>query len=95
VGWSLLLIHNEDQDQRDFRKAALPEYAHGPAEDAYMDLRAVDRDAGSIPLAVPTGLTIELPPGYEVRLQRLALKHAITVPTRRRPSTRLSRRDGW
>ena len=71
--------------QRISAQAALPEYAHGPAEDAGMDLRAVDRATlvPGIPLAVPTGLTIELPPGYEAQVRPrsgLALKHAITVP---------------
>ena len=50
-----------------------------------MDLCAVE-DATlepRIPRAVPTGLTIELPPGYEGQVRPrsgLALKHAITVP---------------
>src|SRR5438105_12866352 len=65
--------------------AALPEYAHGPKEDAGMDLRAVEAVtlAPGIPHAVSTGLTIELPPGYEAQVRPrsgLALKHAITVP---------------
>jgi dUTP diphosphatase len=65
--------------------AHLPEYAHGPNEDAGMDLRAVESvtlDPG-IPRLVPTGLTIELPPGYEAQVRPrsgLALKHAITMP---------------
>lgn len=50
-----------------------------------MDLRAVEAItlAPGIPAAVPTGLTIELPPGYEAQVRPrsgLALKHAITVP---------------
>ena len=65
--------------------AALPEYAHGPGEDAGMDLRAVEGVtlAPGIPQAVPTGLAIELPAGYEAQVRPrsgLALKHAITVP---------------
>ncbi len=65
--------------------AALPEYAHGAAEDAGMDLRAVERTvlAPNVPLGVPTGLSIELPSGYEAQIRPrsgLALKHAITVP---------------
>ena len=66
-------------------EAALPEYAHGPAEDAGMDLRALG-DAvlePGIPQAIPTGLAIELPPGYEAQVRPrsgLALKHAITLP---------------
>jgi len=65
--------------------AVLPEYAHGPAEDAGMDLRAVEDvllEPG-VPVLVPTGLAIELPPGYEAQLRPrsgLALKHAITLP---------------
>jgi dUTP pyrophosphatase len=50
-----------------------------------MDLRAT---AGAvlepgIPQAIPTGLAIELPAGYEAQLRPrsgLALKHAITLP---------------
>src|SRR5437762_10261396 len=66
-------------------QAVLPEYAHGPAEDAGMDLRAVEHAtlAPGVPLAVATGLTIELPPGYEAQVRPrsgLALKHAITLP---------------
>jgi dUTP pyrophosphatase len=65
--------------------ARLPEYAHGPAEDAGMDLRAVERVvlAPGVPHAVPTGLAIELPAGYEAQVRPrsgLALKHAITIP---------------
>jgi dUTP pyrophosphatase len=65
--------------------AALPEYAHGPAEDAGLDLRAVEGvtlEPGA-PQLVPTGLSIELPPGYEAQIRPrsgLALKHAITLP---------------
>ena len=66
-------------------EARLPEYAHGPAEDAGMDLRAVADvllEPG-VPQLVPTGLAIEVPPGYEAQLRPrsgLALKHAITLP---------------
>jgi dUTP pyrophosphatase len=65
--------------------AELPHYAHGPDEDAGMDLRSVEDvmlEPGK-PRAVATGLTIELPPGYEAQIRPrsgLALKHAITVP---------------
>jgi dUTP pyrophosphatase len=65
--------------------AILPEYAHGPAEDAGLDVRSLE-DAllvPGIPQAVPTGLALEIPSGYEVQLRPrsgLALKHAITVP---------------
>ena len=66
-------------------KAALPEYTHGASEDAGMDLRALESATltPGIPLAIATGLTIELPPGYEAQVRPrsgLALKHAITVP---------------
>src|SRR5215472_2795480 len=65
--------------------AFLPEYAHGPGEDAGLDLRAVEavRLAPGIPQLVPTGIAIELPPGCEAQIRPrsgLALKHAITLP---------------
>jgi dUTP pyrophosphatase len=65
--------------------AVLPSYAHGPAEDAGMDLTAVadvTLEPGT-PTLVPTGLSIELPTGYEAQIRPrsgLALRHAITVP---------------
>jgi dUTP pyrophosphatase len=65
--------------------AALPVYTHGPEEDAGMDLRAVEQvtlEPGK-PQLVPTGLAIELPPGYEAQVRPrsgLALRHAITMP---------------
>jgi dUTP diphosphatase len=65
--------------------AVLPRYAHGPEEDAGMDLCAVEEVTlapGKVQL-VPTGLTIELPPGYEAQVRPrsgLALKHSITMP---------------
>ena len=65
--------------------AILPTYAHGPEEDAGMDLRAVvdvTLEPG-VPRLVPTGLTIEVPPGYEAQVRPrsgLALEHAITMP---------------
>jgi dUTP pyrophosphatase len=65
--------------------AFLPEYAHGPHEDAGMDLRAIEAVvlAPGVPQAVATGLAIELPPGFEAQVRPrsgLALKHSITVP---------------
>ena len=63
----------------------MPAYAHGSGEDAGMDLHAVE-DVTLAPGAaqlVPTGLTIELPPGFEAQVRPrsgLALKHAITMP---------------
>lgn len=66
-------------------RAFLPEYAHGPAEDAGLDLRAVSGATlpPGVPQIVPTGISIELPPGYEAQVRPrsgLALKHAITLP---------------
>jgi dUTP pyrophosphatase len=66
-------------------RAILPAYAHGPLEDAGMDLHAVEDVVlqPGVPGLVPTGLTIELPPGYEAQIRPrsgLALKHAITLP---------------
>jgi dUTP pyrophosphatase len=65
--------------------AIVPRCAHGPDEDAGMDLHAVA--AVSIPpgntALVPTGIAIELPPGYEAQIRPrsgLALKYAITLP---------------
>jgi dUTP pyrophosphatase len=64
--------------------ALLPVYAHGALEDAGLDLRAVERTILSpgTSQAVPTGLAIELPPGYEAQVRPrsgLGLKHSITV----------------
>lgn len=65
--------------------AVLPAYAHGAHEDAGMDLCAVE-DATlepGVPRMVPTGLTVEIPPGYEAQVRPrsgLALKHAIAMP---------------
>ena len=64
--------------------AVLPAYAHGPLEDAGMDLCSVV-DAvlePGVPQAVATGLSIELPPGYEAQVRPrsgLAFKHGVTV----------------
>ena len=67
------------------KDACLPQYAHGSAEDAGLDLRAVQPVtlAPGVPGLVPTGIAIELPPGYEAQIRPrsgLALKHAITLP---------------
>lgn len=65
--------------------AKLPVYAHGPNEDAGLDLRSVE-DITLAPrqtFAVATGLSIELPPGYEAQIRPrsgLAFKHSITIP---------------
>lgn len=66
-------------------EAYLPQYAHGPIEDAGMDIRSVE-DAilePGVARAVGTGLALEIPAGYEVQIRPrsgLALKHAITLP---------------
>ncbi|MDQ2898548.1 MAG: dUTP diphosphatase [Acidobacteriota bacterium] len=65
--------------------ANLPEYAHGPLEDAGLDLRSIEHVtlAPGVPLQVPTGIAIELPPGYEAQIRPrsgLALRRAITIP---------------
>ena len=66
-------------------KAQLPAYAHGPFEDAGMDIHAVE-DALLQPAkaqAVPTGLSVEIPSGFEMQIRPrsgLALKHSITLP---------------
>jgi len=66
-------------------RAILPTYAHGPGEDAGLDLHALD-DAilePGVPRIVPTGLTLEIPAGYEAQIRPrsgLALRHAITLP---------------
>jgi dUTP pyrophosphatase len=65
--------------------ALIPRYAHGPEEDAGMDLHAVEVVTiapGEVKL-VPTGLAIELPPGYEAQIRPrsgLALKYGLTLP---------------
>jgi dUTP pyrophosphatase len=65
--------------------AHLPSYAHGPSEDAGMDLRSLENTVlePHEPCAVSTGLALEIPAGYEVQVRPrsgLALKHAITLP---------------
>ena len=67
------------------QEAYLPEYAHGPLEDAGLDLRAAEAVTlePGVPALVSTGLAIELPPGHEAQIRPrsgLALKHAITSP---------------
>ncbi len=63
----------------------IPRYAHGPDEDAGMDLHSVEAvtlGPGEMKL-VATGLAIELPAGYEAQIRPrsgLALKHSITLP---------------
>lgn len=65
--------------------ACLPVYAHGPNEDAGMDLTAIEDVLlePNRPALVATGLAIELPAGFEAQIRPrsgLALKHAITLP---------------
>jgi dUTP pyrophosphatase len=64
--------------------ARMPEYAHGPCEDAGMDLFL--SESISIPINRPvlakTGIAIELPPGYEAQIRSrsgLALKQGVSV----------------
>ena len=64
--------------------AAIPAYAHGASEDAGLDLCALEHTVlcHGQSRAVPTGLAIELPSGYEAQVRPrsgLALKHSITV----------------
>jgi dUTP pyrophosphatase len=64
--------------------AVLPEYAHGPLEDAGLDVRSIEGAilVPNIPVAVATGLAFEIPAGYELQLRPrsgLALKYAITL----------------
>src|ERR1700679_2561906 len=71
--------------QRIHPGAKLPAYAHGPLEDAGMDLCAVEDTVlePGVPYLVATGLTVEIPPGCEGQVRPrsgLALKHAITMP---------------
>lgn len=57
--------------QRLHPQAQLPKYAHGPEEDAGLDLVAVETvqlDPGRATL-VPTGLSIALPAGYEAQIR--------------------------
>lgn len=51
--------------------AVLPSYAHGPAEDAGMDLVVTEnaRLNPNVPVVIGTGLQIELPPGYEAQIR--------------------------
>ena|SRR2546423_7076590 len=71
--------------QRVDARATLPQYAHGPHEDAGLDLCALEPVTlvPRVPKQVPTGLAIELPPGYEAQIRPrsgLALKHSLTLP---------------
>ncbi len=66
-------------------EAHLPEYAHGPEEDAGLDIRCIEGAIlePGVPQALATGFALEIPAGYEVQIRPrsgLALKHAITLP---------------
>jgi len=65
-------------------EAVLPYYAHGPKEDAGMDLRSVERVVltPGVAQGVATGIAIELPEYCEAQVRPrsgLGLKHSITV----------------
>ena len=64
--------------------AVLPYYAHGPKEDAGMDLRSVERVVltPGVAQGVATGIAIELPEYCEAQVRPrsgLGLKHSVTV----------------
>lgn len=64
--------------------AQIPRYAHGSAEDAGLDLVAVERVVlwPHAPTLVKTGLAIALPPGFEAQIRSrsgLALKYGVQV----------------
>jgi dUTP pyrophosphatase len=65
--------------------AKIPQYAHGPGEDAGMDLcsvAAAEIAPGEITL-IPTGIAIALPAGFEAQIRPrsgLALKYGLTLP---------------
>ncbi len=65
-------------------EARLPQYAHGADEDAGMDLHAIERVeiAPGAWAGVGTGLTIELPAGFEGQVRPRsgnAARHGLTV----------------
>src|ERR1035437_9665709 len=79
--------------QRIHPAAILPSYAHGPLEDAGLDLHAVEDVTlePGIPRLVPTGLVIEAPAGCEAGGRPpggLALHHPIPSPNARGPIAR-------
>lgn len=64
--------------------AVVPTYAHGPAEDAGMDLYACETVwiPVGVPVMVKTGIAVELPPGYEGQIRPrsgMAFHRGITV----------------
>lgn len=66
------------------KHAVAPAFAHGASEDAGMDLRAAEEvELGAREWkAVGTGLSVEIPPGYEGQVRPrsgLARKHGVTL----------------
>ena len=66
-------------------EARLPFYAHGPDEDAGLDICALEDVLlePNLPAVVPTGLAFEIPAGFEAQIRPrsgLALRHAVTLP---------------
>ena len=64
--------------------AQIPRYAHGPLEDAGMDLHSLERAVltPGVAQGVPTGIAIELPPGFEAQVRPrsgMALKYSVRV----------------
>lgn len=66
--------------------AALPTYAHGPREDAGLDLTYSGKDVLLLPPGAramcPTGIAIQLPPGFEGQIRSrsgLAFRRGLTV----------------
>jgi len=49
----------------------IPDYAHGPEEDAGMDLRSTEQYNLAVGerVTLGTGISIELPPGYEAQVR--------------------------
>jgi len=70
-------------------EAQIPKYAHGPHEDAGLDLCSIEEALlePGIAKAVATGLSIELPPGYEAQVRPRTFQ--IGRDTERRPDNRL------
>ena len=80
----IAILHMKIRIKKLHADAILPSYAHGPEEDAGMDLRAVERVVllPGVAQGVPTGIAIELPPGAEAQVRPrsgMALKHSLTV----------------
>jgi len=51
--------------------AVIPQYAHGPDEDAGMDLVSTEnaRLNPNVPVVIGTGLRVEIPSGYEMQIR--------------------------